>query len=130
MNNYIKVTIIIFIILLLTSCNDMISHDCSERNWAIDDVIISDTVSSEFKIPIKLAYGYSSSGKVTSINYEFRNDSLILSAYYCITTRIGYVSTTEYHYDTLSSEIHFPNQGIYYLYIKGNDEYQKTVVVE
>lgn len=130
MNNYIKVTIFIFIILLLTSCNDMISHDCSERNWAIDDVIISDTVSSEFKIPIKLAYGYSSSGKVTSINYEFRNNSLILSAYYCITTRIGYVSTTEYHYDTLSSEIHFPNQGIYYLYIKGNDEYQKTVVVE
>ena len=130
MNNYIKVTIFILIILLITSCNNMISHDCSERNWAINDVIISDTVSSEFKTPIELAYGYSSSGRVTSINYEFKNDSLILRAYYCITTRIGYVSTTEYHYDTLSSEIRFPNKGIYYLCIKGNDEYQKTVVVE
>ncbi len=117
-------------LLILSSCNDMVSHDCAERNWLIEDIIIPDTVQSGKKIQIKIAYGYSSSGSVTSINYQFEGDSLILSAFYCVTTREGYVSNTEYHYDTLLTNFTFPTEGIFDIYIKDNDDFLKTVVVE
>lgn len=127
----IKQTIwIAFTLLLLSSCNDMISHDCSENNGVVEDIILPDTVLAGKEIPIEIAYGYSSSGSVTSINYQFEGDSLILSAFYCITTREGYVSNTEYHYDTLLTKLTFPTEGKFNIYIKDNNDFLKTVVVK
>lgn len=125
----IKILTIFAIVFLSSSCKPPITIECETRRGGVD-IILPDTVEQGELFEVQAVYITAPPSGTNNITYEIKDSSVYFYSTICTENDPESMYPTVVWYDTISTEIQFPNKGIYYLYIKGNDEYQKTVVVE